>query len=374
MNYQDDFSINFTSEDELHGFLEELEERAGWDVRPSSSIRVLPAEENETLCRQITERLKEKGIIKDTCQNTGLLMKMGRSVYPLGKTSLATLKSRARVNGNALSDLEKPKLARILNDCLKVTKGDALIRIQEGKVRAVHGGDENDYCILPMPEIFGTASSYINGKYEGAKFKSGYYDHTITTATWEIEDDELVSVYREALKNYRQDVNDQLSAAIRISSSDVAASGANIYYSLLVGAEKRPLVLGKALKLAHEKKASMAKFDANMSMAFARYEEALAGLERLFHIYINHPVNVISGLMQRVKIGKKLIAETVEQFKATYMGGTCTGYDVYCAICASLFLSEVNGVQGKELADLEESISRCLTLRWSDYDIPGELK
>ena len=134
------------------------------------------------------------------------------------------------------------------------------------------------------------------------------------------------------------------------------------------------MVLGKALKLAHEKKASMAKFDANMSMAFARYEEALAGLERLFHIYINHPVNVISGLMQRVKIGKKLIAETVEQFKATYMGGTCTGYDVYCAICTSLFLSEVNGVRGKELADLEESISRCLTLRWSDYDIPGELK
>lgn len=374
MNYQDDFSINFTKEDQLHGFLEELEERAGWDVRPSSSIRVLPAEENEALCQRITEELEEKGIIPDTCRNTGLLLKMGRSVYPLGRSSLATLKSRARVNGNALSDLEKPKLARILNDCLKVTRGDALIRIQEGKVRAVHGGDESDYCILPMAEIFGTASSYINGKYDEATFKAGYYDHTMTTATWEIEDDELVSSYRKALKNYREDLNDQLSAAVRISTSDVGASGANIYYSLLVGEDKRPLVLGKALKLAHEKKASMAEFDANMSMAFARYEEALAGVERLFHIYLNHPVNVISGLMERVKIGKKLIAETVEQFKATYMGGACSGYDVYCAICTSIFLSEVNGVQGKPLADLEESVSRCLTLRWSDYDIPGDLK
>ena len=374
MNYQDDFSINFTKEDQLHGFLEELEERAGWDVRPSSSIRVLPAEENECLCQRITEELEEKGISPDTCRNTGLLLKMGRSVYPLGRSSLATLKSRARVNGNALSDLEKPKLARILNDCLKVTKGDALIRIQEGKVRAVHGGDESDYCILPMTEIFGTASSYINGKYDEATFKAGYYDHTMTTATWEIEDDELVSSYRKALKNYREDLNDQLSAAVRISTSDVGASGANIYYSLLVGEDKRPLVLGKALKLAHEKKASMAEFDANMSMAFARYEEALAGVERLFHIYLNHPVNVISGLMERVKIGKKLIAETVEQFKATYMGGACSGYDVYCAICTSIFLSEVNGVQGKPLADLEESVSRCLTLRWSDYDIPGDLK
>ena len=374
MNYQDDFSINFTKEDQLHGFLEEREERAGWDVRPSSSIRVLPAEENEALCQRITEELEEKGIIPDTCRNTGLLLKMGRTVYPLGRSSLATLKSRARVNGNALSDLEKPKLARILNDCLKVTRGDALIRIQEGKVRAVHGGDESDYCILPMTEIFGTASSYINGKYDEATFKAGYYDHTMTTATWEIEDDELVSSYRKALKNYREDLNDQLSAAVRISTSDVGASGANIYYSLLVGRDKRPLVLGKALKLAHEKKASMAEFDANMSMAFARYEEALAGVERLFHIYLNHPVNVISGLMERVKIGKKLIAETVEQFKATYMGGACSGYDVYCAICTSIFLSEVNGVQGKPLADLEEAVSRCLTLRWSDYDIPGDLK
>lgn len=374
MNYQDDFSINFTKEDQLHGFLEELEERAGWDVRPSSSIRVLPTEENEALCQRITEKLEENGIIPDTCRNTGLLLKMGRSVYPLGKSSLATLKSRARVNGNALSDLEKPKLARILNDCLKVTRGDALIRIQEGKVRAVHGGDESDYCILPMTEIFGTASSYINGKYDEATFKAGYYDHTMTTATWEIEDDELVSSYRKALKNYREDLNDQLSAAVRISTSDVGASGANIYYSLLVGRDKRPLVLGKALKLAHEKKASMAEFDANMSMAFARYEEALAGVERLFHIYLNHPVNVISGLMERVKIGKKLIAETVEQFKATYMGGACSGYDVYCAICTSIFLSEVYGVQGKPLADLEEAVSRCLTLRWSDYDIPGDLK
>ena len=119
MNYQDDFSMNFTKEDQLHEFLEELEERAVWDVRPSNSIRVLPAEENEALCQQITEKLKETEIIKDTCQNTGLLLKMGRSVYPLGKSSLSTLKSRARVNGNALSDLEKPKLARILNDCLR---------------------------------------------------------------------------------------------------------------------------------------------------------------------------------------------------------------------------------------------------------------
>ena len=169
-------------------------------------------------------------------------------------------------------------------------------------------------------------------------------------------------------------MNGQLSAAVRVSSSDVGASGANIYYSLLIGEEKRPLVLGKALKLAHEKKASMAKFDANMSMAFARYEEALSGLERLFHIYLNHPANVITGLMKRVNIGKKLIAETVEQFNAAYMGGACSGYDVYCAICNSIFISEVNGVQGKALAVLEEAISRCLTLRWSEYDIPGDLK
>ena len=49
-------------------------EGTGWmgDVRPSNSIRVLPAEEMKLCASRITEELEGNGNYWDTCQNTGL--------------------------------------------------------------------------------------------------------------------------------------------------------------------------------------------------------------------------------------------------------------------------------------------------------------
>lgn len=37
----------------------------------------------------------------------------------------------------------------ILNQCLKVAKGKALIRLSEGKVRAIHSAEKNGYQVFP---------------------------------------------------------------------------------------------------------------------------------------------------------------------------------------------------------------------------------
>ena len=42
----------------------------------------------------------------------------------------------------------KATYAKVVNYCLRVAKGDALIKIADGKVSAVHGGDKHDYCIV----------------------------------------------------------------------------------------------------------------------------------------------------------------------------------------------------------------------------------
>ena len=54
------------------------------------------------------------------------------------------MKGRARIDGKALADVDKKTLAEILNKCLKVARGRALIRFCEGKIRAVLSGDEKD--------------------------------------------------------------------------------------------------------------------------------------------------------------------------------------------------------------------------------------
>lgn len=329
------------------------------------------AEENPGLCDMIPAQESKEKILKDTYANTGLLLKVGETYYPVGSTTIKTLENRARISGNALQDLERAKFASVINDCLQVTKGQALIRIHEGKVRAVHGGDKSDYAVLSMPELFEVAALYMRETYDRVKFSKGYFSHLLTTASWEIRDGELLDCYRELLLQYGQSAPSELSAVIRVDSSDVAASGANIFCSLLEGPEKRPLILGNALKLEHSGAATIEAFAGNVAQIFARHRETVEGLGKLFHVYVNYPANVMAGLMNRVGIGKQLTAQTVEQFKAGHMGGGCSGYEVYCGICECIFLAQSRGMSVKGLLDLEEMVSRILTYRMHDYDIPG---
>lgn len=148
------------------------------------------------------------------------------------KKDAKQLKGRARIDGNALSDVEKQTLADILNKCLKVSKGKALIRLCEGKVRAVLSGDEKDYSILSMSDVYMVSSAYINSDYENISFQMGYSDHSRTVAVWELEDDRLSKAYQELMEQYGKQVNEKLRAAVRITTSDVGTSGANIFYSL----------------------------------------------------------------------------------------------------------------------------------------------
>ena len=47
-----------------------------------------------------------------------------------------------------MNKVQKTELAQILNYCMKVTGGDALLRFCEDKISAVHGGDASDYAVL----------------------------------------------------------------------------------------------------------------------------------------------------------------------------------------------------------------------------------
>lgn len=373
MNYKDDFSVSFSDENDFLGFLDSIEEHAQWQNHQSNAIHVIAAEENPDMCEQIQADEDKENIIKDTCANTGLLLKIEDRYYPVGATTIKTLESRARISGSALLDVKRPKLARILNDCLQVSKGKSLLRIHEGKVRAVHSGGQSDYSVLPMPQLFEISSIHVKEKYDEARFYGANFEHSLTTAAWEVQDERLFDTYRGLLIQYGLEADKTLSAMIRVHSSDVGVSGANIFYSLLIGPEKRPLLLGNALKLEHENHASLEGFSKNMEQVFARYREAIEGLGKLMQVYVNYPANVMATVMNKAGIGKKLIAQTVEQFKVVHEQGTCNGYEVYCGICEVIFLGQSGGMNAKALIDLEEKVSRCLTFRFHEYDIPGTI-
>ena len=159
MYYRDEFGMEFRTELHFHEYLNEVDGRAQWLRTPAKKLRVLTMAEIPDALKEMPEM---GDILADTKEHTELLLQCPQGVFPVGKTAVGTLKDRARIKGTALTEVKTEVLADILNECLKVAKGNALLRISEGKVRGVLSGDEADYAIISMPELFMIASAYIS--------------------------------------------------------------------------------------------------------------------------------------------------------------------------------------------------------------------
>ncbi|OUN26545.1 hypothetical protein [Blautia sp. An81] len=371
MYYKDDFEKEFREEVDFHKYLEEVDARAKWVRVPSRSLKVLVASGNEECCTPV-EQVDMESMMEDTKQHTGLLLKFPGGVYQLGSTAIKTLKGRARIDGTALADVDRKTLAQILNQCLKVAKGKALLRLFEGKVRAVLSGDERDYSILSMPDVYMVSSAYLNGDFEQTNFQLGYADHSTANAIWELQDERMEKVYRDLLAQYGRYTEEKLKAAVRITTSDVGASGANIFYSLQ--GENRSIILGEAMKVRHKNCKGIEDFAENAEAICTYYKEVLRGVLRLCNIHIQHPANTMAGVMRKTGFSKKLIAETVESYKASVGEEACTAYEVYCGICEALSIARQNGENERSLLKMEERIAKCVSKRWIDFDIPGEVQ
>lgn len=323
-----------------------------------------PQNKEESTCMEV---------LNDTKKHSQLLLKTPETgAYQLGTSAIPTLESRARIGGAALSNVKPAVLAEILNQCLKVAKGKALILVSEGKVRAVHSAEKNGYQVYPLPEVFMLASVYIGGEYKKSTFIEGYADQTMVSAMWQIEDKRLEEVYGEIMEKYGKQVKQKLTATIRITSSDVAASGANIFYSLMEG--NRKIALGTDMRMRHNNSVEFQQFTDNLLSTFECYKNAMKKtVEKLCSIPIEYPVNTMIGIMTKQGFGKKNIAEIIDRYKATFGDVPCTAYEVYCGIGEILFLAQSKGISGRAMVEMEEKVAKCLSMKWREYDIPGDI-
>ena len=370
MYYKDDFNVTFEEESAFYKYLDDVEKRAEW-FRAQSKDLTVEAVTKDSTCTPIgninLEYLKE-----DTLKNSGLMIKTpDRSCY-LGISAVKSLKGRARIDGKALAELDKETLAYILNECLKVSKGKSLLRFCEGKVRAVLSGDEKDYSIMSMPEVYTIAGAYIYSDFETAAFKSGCADHNLVNATWELRDQRLNESYQELLGRYGKTFNGELSASVRISTSDVGSSGANIFYTVSVNDQY--IILGETLKVRHKNCKGTEDFNQNMASIFEYYKAAVQEVLQLCDIWVNHPANAMIGVMKQAGFSKKLIAETVERYRASAGEQPCSAYEIYCGICDVISIVRQQETNERGLLLLEEKVAACVNRRWHELDIPGEIK
>ena len=373
--YRDDFSQEFGQGPAFLGFLRERESQARWATQPSNTLRFEALEEESAVTRLLLDNYVlsgREGILKDTMENTRLLLAAGDQYYPVRGCAVKTILDRARVSGSALSKVKKPVLAQILNECMRVASGDALLRIADEKVSAVHGGDSSDYAILEIPALFDETMQYLDQEFPGYTFAGGWYDHSMVTALWELTaTDKLVESYERALRAHEREPDD-LKPALRLTSSDVGISGANLYPTLFKGADDKILTLGDPLKLEHTHGADLGKFRDQLNMIFSQYTRALDNLTSLLDVELSYPVNAMLGVMKRISIPKKLAYQAADLFKGQYSEDGCSVHDAYYGISEVLFLLQCDGASGSRIAQMEEKVARALRIRWRDYDMPGE--
>ncbi len=169
--FEDAYSGVFREQEDFFSCLHEIMGKSLWIRQKVRNLRLVPIIAGSTfekeLRSQYTEDGMDDGIITDTIANTALMLKYRGDMLPVRDCAIKSILDRAGIQGSGLRRVERNVYARILNDVLKVTKGEALLRISEGKVSAVLSGDCNDYAILNMEDIFLHTMQYLQEEFEG---------------------------------------------------------------------------------------------------------------------------------------------------------------------------------------------------------------
>ena len=377
MCYADSFALSFSDQQECLRFLREREEHASWRSIPTKEVKFEAIEEDSTSGRLLYDWYKVMGkeeILQDTMANTRLLLKAEDRLYPVRSCALATILSRARFSGHALSKVKKPVLAQILNYCVGVASGDALLRLCDDKVSAMHGGDEGEYAILEIPKLFEAVVDQLGQDFKSYRFIGGHYEHAMVTAVWSFPDNhELIDAYEEAARQNGLQAGGYVPA-LRFSTSDVGISGANLYPMLMDEKSGRSVALGSALCLEHTNRATLADFKKQLSLLYPRYGDAIAQLGKLMEIGIDYPYQTMLRVMKRVGVAKRLAYRAADLWKAQNGDSPCTAYELYLGICEAEFLLQCDGASASKVAQMEENIARALKIRWGDYDYAGDVK
>ena len=346
---------------------------------PSNSLQFKPLEKDSELGSLYMQLYQSNGsaeILVDTMENTSLLLSVNGADYPVRSCALKTILERARISGNALGKVSKSVLTQILNYCLDVATGDSLIKVADDKVSAVHGGDPSDYAVLEMLPMFQSVKDFLDDEFPGNSFLTANYDHSVVTAIWSLDGqaNDLLDTYYQELAANGLSGKVNVTPGLRVTTSDVGVSGANLYPILLNKHGDKIIPLGAPIKTEHSNGVNLDKFEAQLKLLYARFRETIEKDKKMMGIEIRYPKNTMLGVLKHIKAPKKASYEALDQFLALNGEQPCTAYELYLAMSEVIFLIQCEGASGVRIAQLEECIAKAVHVKWSEYDHPGDFK
>ncbi len=372
----DSYYRNFSDASDMMLYHHEQATQSLWKPVPISSIIIESLDGDSPLASDMSRFPIEVSpdAVTDTVRNLGLAAMVDGTYFPVRTTAYKSLLDRAKINGTALPKLPRPALAEVLNACLQLfpTK-QALVLIRDEKIAAFHGGDQHDYSALPIDKLMSVLQEHLDERFPGNVFQSGYTDHILSTAIWEfpMQRTELLDTYIDALtKCGKATMASRLVPGIRFTTSDVGMSAASV--SALLFGVGRPIRIGSVVAVEHRRQSSVDQFETAVDMLFSQYGDTVAQLCKLMDIWLQYPVHAMKAVCKKLTLPKKAALEAVALFEAAVQDEPATAHDVFLAMQEILYLVK-NTESANKLLSIEESLSRAMTLKWSDYDFAKEV-
>ena len=362
----DDVQVDFSVAEEFQSFLTEMDKDSEWlEVEKSKDITVSYAGSID----DIIEGLTDEAFNDTVARGSNLLLQYNNGKYYIGTSALPTLKARAGISGTSLEKMERKELAEILNKCLPVSSGGTLIRVCGDKVRACHS---KNYQPLPQSGIFRTARTTIEG-YSNKMFIGGVWSHDYMTASWNINDKDVIDAYVDLFNEMGIPINSsEVKTVVSICTSDVGTSGATVWYN--IQCKNKTTVLGSGLKLNHKGSASLSDFTDNLKEVFAGYKKSFYDLELLKKVTIKHPVGCIYGLLKKADLPSSLAKQTALNYNAGYGNEETDGLMLYIfGISEILSLAKSQGASISKMFTYQEKVARIIGYNFSKFDKEAEL-
>jgi len=376
--YRDDFCVHHSSLEEVLAYTKETEESDKWTTVSANEIEFFALSEDLSKVDEMVETFffsdEEGPLVEDTMKNMGLIAVVGTEFLCVRQSAFKTILDRAKISGNALGRLPRKDLADILNYCMLVSRGDALVYRSHGKVSAMHGGDKSDYCVLPISELYEALREELEERFPGNCFWSGYSDHCFSTAIWTLPEqkEDLLGSYEKELDRHGI-TGHTLIPGIRFTTSNTAMSGANIYPYITDTKRRTSVRLSTAIKVPHKNEATVVDFKKEVELLFPKFIDASKALNRLLGVDLFYPVNAMAEVMKQIKIPKKIAFETLESFRIKHGEGSSTAHEAFWGISEATFFMRADGASEAKVAETEDKIARALHINWKEYDIGGAI-
>lgn len=361
------------------GMVSDIDGNTNWVKTPTSSISVSDV--------SVWEEYFDEEAYQDTQENTHLAVHTpSGGVYMLGSSARKSLFDRAQISGFGLTKLTSGELTDILNMVLHHQRNESMLMIRDEKVRFIASADAHDYSPLPVSELVGEITYYLQNRFPSSKFNGGRIAHDMTEASWIMpEHKSAVLESYNAIYNrsrYREHTGyAQMIPAISLFTSDTGLSAAAVSARIIGGSV--PIDLGYAAQTKHRNGKTVDDFADSLSELYGALNNSVEHLMALTQIELNHPLNAIINIAKASRIPKSTTMEVVTDYRLLWGDDPMTAHDVYLVVQEILWNNEhtdkklKEGTTEKDMR-IRDAVSGLLSLTergWHNkYDIAGEVK